>query len=140
MTLLEQMKISTENMSMGDRFLASLQVTLLGVAIVFIALFMLFIIIKILERFVHQAESGSAKRKAAKESTAAGSQPAPPEPAPAEEETDPGELIAVISAAIAASQQTSMHNIVVRQITRMPDTVPAWNRLGRIQQLNRRPR
>lgn len=140
MTLLEQMKISTENMSMGDRFLASLQVTLLGVAIVFVALFMLFVIIKILERFVHQAESSSAKRKSAKESTAAGSQPAPPEPAPAEEETDPGELIAVISAAIAASQQTSMHNIVVRQITRMPDTVPAWNRLGRIQQLNRRPR
>ncbi|SMP70265.1 OadG family protein [Anoxynatronum buryatiense] len=134
MTLLEEMKVSIETMTMGEKFLASLQVTLLGVAIVFVALGMLFIIIKILDTFVHKAESSSAKRKEQK--TAAAPVPTP-EPVVAEKAQDDGELVAVIAAAVAASLHTSTHNIIVRNIVRVPDQAPAWNRLGRMQQINR---
>ncbi|MEN1760909.1 OadG family protein [Anoxynatronum sibiricum] len=139
MTLLEEMKVSIETMTMGEKFLASLQVTLLGVAIVFVALGMLFIIIKILDTFVHKAESSSAKRKEQKTAaSAAKAAPAPtPEPVAEEKTQDDGELVAVIAAAVAASLHTSTHNIIVRNIVRVPDQAPAWNRLGRMQQINR---
>ena len=141
MTLLEQMKVTIDTMTMGERFLGSLQVTFLGVAIVFVALAMLFIIIKILDTFVHKAESGAAKKKekkAAEEAKAReAEQPVPTEPVT---EEDQGELVAVIAAAIASSLHTSTHNIIVRNIVRTPDNAPAWNRLGRMQQIDRRPR
>lgn len=137
MTLLEEMKVSIETMTLGEKFLASLQVTLLGVVIVFVALGMLFIIIKILDNFIHQAESSSAKRKDQK-AAAATAAPAPAAAPVAEEKVqDDGELVAVIAAAVAASLHTSTHNIIVRNIVRVPDQTPAWNRLGRMQQINR---
>lgn len=142
MTLLEEMKVAIEGMTLGEKFLGSIQVTLLGVAIVFLALGMLFLIIMILDRFIHQAESGAAKRKekkAAAEAAAktAAAQPAEKEIVPDEPQQDEGELIAVISAAVAASMHVSTHNVVVRNIVRVPDSAPAWNRLGRMQQINR---
>ncbi len=144
MTLLEQMKVTIDTMTMGERFLGSLQVTFLGVAIVFVALAMLFIIIKILDTFVHKAESGAARKKemkAAAEAKARESeQPETTESEAVPDEKDEGELVAVIAAAIAASMETSTHNIVVRNIVRTPDHAPAWNRLGRMQQIDRMPR
>lgn len=142
MTLLEQLKVSIDTMTLGEKFLGSLQVTLLGVAIVFVALAMLFIIIKILDNFIHQAESSAAKKKGKKADEESAAKAAAEKPAqdPAEREEpqqDEGELVAVISAAVAASLHTSTHNIIVRNIVRTPDTAPAWNRLGRMQQINR---
>ena len=142
MTLLEQMKESIDGMTMGEKFLGSLQVTFLGVAIVFIALAMLFIIIMILDNFIHQAESGAAKRKekksAAEAALKASSDKPVPEPAVSETpQQNEDELVAVVSAAVAASLHTSTHNIIVRNIVRTPDNSPAWNRLGRMQQIDR---
>jgi sodium pump decarboxylase gamma subunit len=54
------------------------------------------------------------------------------------EEGNEEELIAVISAAIAASLQTSTHNIVVRNIVRVGDQSPTWNRLGKVEQMGSR--
>lgn len=144
MTLLERMNSSIETMTLGEKFLGSLQVTLLGVAVVFLALASLFVIIMILDKFIHQAESGAEKRKA-KKAAAATAKEAADKPAtgiPVEDpvEEDMGQLVAVITAAVAASLHTSTHNIVVRNIVRTPDTAPAWNRLGRMQQINQRVR
>jgi glutaconyl-CoA/methylmalonyl-CoA decarboxylase subunit delta len=144
MTLLEEMKVSIDTMTMGEKFLGSLQVTFLGVAIVFLALAMLFIIIKILDTTIHKAESGAARKKelkaAAEAKTRAAAQPETAETLPVQDEGDEGELVAVIAAAIAASLHTSTHNIIVRNIVRTPDNAPAWNRLGRMQQIDRQPR
>ncbi|AOY78221.1 hypothetical protein BJL90_04120 [Clostridium formicaceticum] len=49
---------------------------------------------------------------------------------------DDTELVAVITAGIAASLHTSTHNIIVKNIIRVPDTTPVWGKLGRIQQIN----
>ncbi|KXG73979.1 OadG family protein [Thermotalea metallivorans] len=56
---------------------------------------------------------------------------------PAKKENEE-ELIAVITAAVAANLQTSTHNIVVRNIVRIGDQSPTWNRLGRMEQMNSR--
>ena len=48
---------------------------------------------------------------------------------------DYGELVAVITAAIAVSLNTSTHNIVVKNIRRRQDTTPVWSKFNRIQQL-----
>lgn len=52
------------------------------------------------------------------------------------EESNPEELVAVITAAIAASLQTTTHNIVVRNITRVGDVTPMWAKTGRVEQMN----
>ncbi len=55
-----------------------------------------------------------------------------------DENLDNEELVAVITAAIAASLQTTTHNIVVRNIRRVQDTTPAWGKSGRIDIINSR--
>lgn len=47
------------------------------------------------------------------------------------DDLDYNELIAVISAAIAASLNRSTHNLVVRSVKRIPAISPAWNRAAR---------
>ena len=145
MTLLERLSVASQDMTLGERFFASVQVAIMGIGIVFVALFMLFLIIKILEKAVHQSEAGAKKKQeqkatqeeAAKQAAAAETET---EPAAEAEEMTYGQdeqLVAVITAAVAASMETSTHSIVVRNIIRTPDVTPAWGRLGRIQQINR---
>lgn len=145
MTLLERLSVASQDMTLGERFFASVQVAIMGIGIVFVALFMLFLIIKLLEKVIHQSESGARKKeeqKAAQEEAAKQAAAAETETAPAAEEGEAAtgedeQLVAVITAAIAASMETSTHSVVVRNIVRTPDVTPAWSRLGRIQQINR---
>ncbi len=120
-------------MSWGDKLVASLYVTALGMIITFAALVLLWGITIFYSRLVRSAE----ERKNANKVTAVA--PAAPTPAPAPlavaaEEDE--ELIAVISAAVAASMNTSIHNIVVRNIVRVGDATPAWGRAGRNDQMS----
>ncbi|SCY99718.1 OadG family protein [Alkaliphilus peptidifermentans] len=129
MNVLEKLSNGVDNMTLGEKLLASLQVTLLGVFIVFIALMMLYFIIRIMDKLVNKPV------KAKQQTQAIETQPVVVETI--EEDTiDDTELVAVITAAVAASLQTSTHNIVVRNIVRTNDVTPAWGKLGRMQQLN----
>lgn len=51
------------------------------------------------------------------------------------EDIDDEELIAVITAAIAASLNRSTHDIVVKSVKRIPNRTPTWNRASRNQQI-----
>jgi len=53
-------------------------------------------------------------------------------------EDEDEELIAVIAAAVAASLNTSIHNIVVKNVVRVSDHSPSWAKTGRIEQMNTR--
>lgn len=46
------------------------------------------------------------------------------------EEEDEDELIAVLTAAVAASLNTSTYNLQIKSYRRIRDTRPAWNRAG----------
>lgn len=126
MNLLERMKVSIDTMSMGEKFLASIQVTILGLVIVFIGLAVLYFAIVLMEKLINRQQPKAAIEL----------KPDVLEVAPEEEAIDDTELVAVITAAVAASLHTSTHNIIVRNITRLPDTTPAWAKVGRMERIN----
>jgi sodium pump decarboxylase gamma subunit len=127
-TLLEQMTLS-------ERISASLFVTALGMLITFAALIVLWGLTSFYSNLVRNAE---AKKKADAVKDVKPAAPAVPKPATVEPEEDEEELVAVISAAIAAAIGTSAHNIVVKNIVRVPDQTPAWGQSGRMEQMNSR--
>ena len=130
MGLLEKMQFSIDSMTLGERFLGSMVVTLLGVGIVFLALATLYFAIVIMQRTVN----GFQPKREAK------IVPITKEPAAEEDKEDETidntELVAIITAAIAASLHTSTHNIIVRNITRTTETTPSWAKIGRIDQIS----
>jgi sodium pump decarboxylase gamma subunit len=118
-----------ESMTVGEKTMAALQVTLLGMAITFVALMILWGLIIIMTKLLHNTQPTKKATNAVK--------PAPaPEVKPQEDLGESEELVAIITAAIAASLNTSTHNIVVRNIVRVADATPAWGRAGRVDQMN----
>ncbi|HDR5039272.1 TPA: OadG family protein [Bacillus anthracis] len=128
MNLLERMKVSIDTMTMGEKFLGSMIVTLVGIGIVFAGLAILYFAIIIMQKVVGKSQPKKI----------VDSKPSPTiEDEVVEEETvDSAELVAVITAAVAASLNTSTHNIVVRNITRISDQTPSWAKMGRVDQIS----
>ena len=130
MSLLEKMKVSSDSLTLGEKLAGSLQVTMFGILVVFFALGILYVCINIMHRVLNpktkklQQTPTSIKVEA-------------PQVIEEEEVADETELVAVITAAIAATLQTSSHNIIVRNITRLPESTPAWGKLGRMENVNR---
>ena len=105
--------------TLGEKMSKAALNTVMGLAVVFVMLIFISLIIYCF-KFIHEAEERAAAKKKAAE-------PAPaPAPAPAVEETveeeDDLELVAVIAAAIAASEGTDPNGLVVRSIKRVGKT------------------
>ena len=126
MDLLQQMKVSIDTMTLGEKFLGSMLVTLLGVGIVFLGLSVLYISITIMNKVVNKPKSNKDLQPV---STIT-------EEVEEVDTVDDMALVAVITAAVAASLHTSTHNIIVRNITRVSDATPSWAKLGRVDQVN----
>lgn len=117
----------------------SIKVMVLGMGTVFVALIGLVFIIKALHKF----SDSKAQPQSANE---------PEEAFEPVGESDVGdndvqsqgyneedeELVAVITAAVAASLHRSTHDIVVRSIRRVPVITPIWNRISRQEQIANR--
>ena len=100
--------------SMGEKMAQAGQNTVMGIGIVFIMLIFLSFLISLM-RFIPKLEAALSKKNKAPEQA----KPAPVVAVPEVEEEeviDDGELIAVIAAAIAASENTSTDSFVVRSI------------------------
>lgn len=130
MNILEQFQHEETflQMTMGEKLVGTFYTILLGMAVTFVALIIIMYLTKLMSFVIGRIE---------KRVDAPVSKPAPVQTqvAPAEissvEDEDDEELIAVITAAVAASLNTSMHNIVVTNITRVSDNTPTWGKLGR---------
>lgn len=117
--------------SFVDKFIGCSIVTILGMGITFVALLILWASIIVMSKLLAP--------KKVKEVTVVKSEPdVVINEVIEKEEENSEELIAVISAAVAASLNTSIHNIVVRNVVRVPNTSPAWNNAGRQEQMNAR--
>ena len=103
--------------TLGEKMSKAALNTIMGLAVVFVMLIFISLIIYCF-KFIHEAEERAAAKKKA-------SEPAPA-PAPVVEETveeeDDLELVAVIAAAIAASEGTDPNGLVVRSIKRVGKT------------------
>jgi sodium pump decarboxylase gamma subunit len=119
------------SLSMADKLLAGLVTTLLGMGITFTALILLQLVISWMDRLINRPAADTAGTS--ETATAA-------EPAVAKESTtrDDHELVAVLTAVIAMKLKTSVGNIVIRNIEKVEDRSPAWNRAGIIDQMNSR--
>ncbi len=93
--------------------------TLMGIGTVFVILIMLIFLISLFQFIPGSgAQEAKAKKKAAEEAASAPA-PAPVAAAAPVQEADNSELIAVIAAAIAASEGTSTDGFVVRSIRKI---------------------
>ncbi len=119
-------------MPLSEKLATSLVITVLGLGVTFLVLTILWGIIALMARVLNQAQSKKEEPAAAEAKAEA--QPV----AETVEKEDDEELIAVITAAVAASLQTSIHNIYVRNIVRVPDTTPVWGKTARLDQMNSR--
>ncbi len=133
MSILEKMKVSSDSLSLSEKLIGSLQVTLFGILVVFVALGILYVCINIMNKVLNPVANKGNKKPLTPAAPVVAAEPQPVD----EEIADDSELVAVITAAIAATLETSAHNIVVRNITRLPDCTPAWGRLGRMENINR---
>jgi sodium pump decarboxylase gamma subunit len=119
------------SLSMMDKLVAGLVTTLLGMGITFTALIVLQLVISWMDRLIN----GPTVDRAGTPETAPAAEPAA---ARETNDRDDHELVAVLTAAIAMKMKTSVGNIVIRNIEKVEDRSPAWNRAGIIEQMNSR--
>ena len=111
------------------------KVMVLGIAAVFLALTTIVLVIYILKKAVSKESTTEKKGKDInvednkldeKQSTVTIDN----------EVTDDSELIAIITAAVAASLNRSTHNIIVRRVERIRGNRSQWNKAGRYEHLS----
>lgn len=122
---LSQAIITGENLSLGEALSVGGLVTGLGLLIVFAVLILLMLVLCLFKVVFYKKTSKDTK----------------PEVKPVEKEkpvavsiqtneTDDEELIAVLTAAVAASLNTSTYNLRIKSYRRVNNNVPAWNKAG----------
>ncbi len=114
---------------MNGNITQMLVIAVMGIFMVFAVLSILWAVIEIMHFFVTFAE----KRKNKKVSIAPAPVAETANPAAAEEDDD--ELVAVLTAAVAASLNTSTYNLKIKSFRRVAQTAPAWNAVSRKEQL-----
>lgn len=123
------------SLSMGERMAGAGVTALMGLGTTFLVLCLIWIILAIMGRIM----DNKRKNDAANAAPAAAPAPKAAAPAPAKAAaTDDAQLVAVISAAIAALEGTSTSNLVVRKITRVGGTSTAWSHAGSMDCLDSR--
>ncbi len=112
---------------MNENIVQMLVISIMGVFMVFAVLSILWAIIEIMHFFVKLAEKKKNKKPS--------EQPAEIKQPEMAEEEDEEELIAVLTAAIAASLNTSTYNLKIKSFRRIGQSAPAWNTVSRKEQI-----
>lgn len=99
------------------------QTTALGLAIVFGVLVILMMVLALFKVIFYKDPAKQAKAEPV-------SAPAPAPVIEEEPEEDEEELIAVLTAAVAASLNTTTYNLQIKSYRRLPDSRPSWNTAG----------
>jgi len=135
MTLLERLADKNEflSMTLNEKLLATLYVAILGMGITFLVLIFLQYCIKTMSSLLNRKNPKAAMT--VKESNVSLERPVPQAFQP---EQDDEELIAVLTAAVAAHMGQSADRIVVRNVRRLSEGAPNWARAGLLDQMNLR--
>ena len=118
-----------KTLSFANKFLAGLVTTLLGMGITFIALIILQVLISLMDRLINKSFSPLKKAPQSAQVVPV---------TETDEQVDDNELVAVITSVLAMQLHTTASNIVIRNIERIEDRSPLWNRAGIIEQMNSR--
>lgn len=115
-------------MSLQEALATGGETTALGLSIVFSVLIILMLVLMVMEKIFYKKDKGAP---------AAAPAPAPAAAAPAVP-ADDAELIAVLTAAVAASLNTSTYNLKIKSYRRVGTSSPAWRRAGINDTINTR--
>ena len=105
------------------------QTTIIGLAIVFAVLVILMFVLKIMEKIFAPKTEKKAEVVAPVSVV---------KQAEVVETEDDEEIIAVLTAAIAASLNTSTYNLRIKSFRRVANNAPAWNKAGLNETINSR--
>ena len=112
-------------MTLSEALGEGLQVTAIGLIIVFSVLIILMLVMMLMKVVFYRPE-GEGKKAAAP----APAEAAAPAPAAAPAAMNDDELIAVLTAAVVASLNTSTYHLNIKSYRRIENTSPAWNKAG----------
>ncbi len=129
-SLIDRLSSGAE-MTVGEKILAGIEVSVFSMAIVFAVLILLMFIIKVMGNVVANSE----KKAQEQESAAATPNQPTTEPVIAQNTTDESEVVAAIVAAISAMSEGSDCKIVIKNITRANES---WASAGLLEQINSR--
>lgn len=135
MTLLDRLANQAEivNMTMSEKLAATFYVTILGMGITFLVLIFLQYCIVFMSAMLNREKGKAAV--AVKESNVSLERPVPVDLQP---EPEDEELIAVLTAAVAACMGRPADTFVVRNVLRIQDGTPNWAKAGLLEQMNLR--
>ena len=114
--------------TIGDALYAGGSVALQGMAIVFGVLILLMLILMLMKVVFYKDTSKQKKMEVPVHSV--------PEKEEEKQEIDDEELIAVLTAAVAASLNTSTYNLKIKSYRRVGNSASAWNRAGLEETVN----
>ncbi len=124
-------------MNLSEAFATGGETAVIGMGIVFGVLIILLIVLQLFKVIFYKDPA-----KANKAQTAVSEKVVAPDPVgittEPDKEEDDEQLIAVITAAIAASLNTSTYNLNIKSIRRVSPGRPAWNRAGLNETINNR--
>lgn len=130
---LSQALIEGKGISLGEALSTGGMVTGLGLTIVFLVLLILMIILILFKVIFYKDPAKQTVSK--KEAPAAESEPVIET---AQSGLNEEELVAVLTAAVAASLNTSTYNLKIKSYRRINDSKPAWNKAGIRETINNR--
>lgn len=121
-------------MSLNEAISEGLLVTAVGLIIVFAVLAILMVALNIMKViFYKPTKAAEPAKKEVKPVEAA-----PVQQSVSQSKQDDCEIIAVLTAAIAASLNTSTYNLKIKSYKRVGTNSPAWNRAGVSEMINSR--
>ena len=126
---LNEALLTGKGISLGEALSVGGTVTAVGLGIVFSVLVILMIVLMLFKVIFYRNNSKKTETKVEKTEAVAS----------APQKTVSNEvLIAVLTAAIAASLNTSTYNLKIKSYRRVDDNKPAWNRAGITETINNR--
>ena len=118
-------KVFNDNLTYQERIIEGLKVTVMGLLVVFAVLIILMLVLKAMEYiFYTSKQKKSHAGMPAKQETE-------PKPTAISEDINDDELIAVLTAAVAASLNTSTYHLNIKSYKEVNGTASAWNRKSR---------
>ena len=114
-------------MTISEALLAGFGTTVVGLSIVFSVLLILMIVLKLFEKVFYKPQNTNEVKipETVKQETVKTA-----DATVVEDSEDEEELIAVLTAAVAASLNTSTYNLRIKSYRRINNNAPAWNKAG----------
>lgn len=130
---LSEALISGHGITMGEALSTGGIVTVTGIGIVFAVLVILMLVLMLFKVIFARNAKKPEQTKAAQVPVQV-----PAAPVKKDDDMDEEELVAVLTAAVAASLNTSTYNLRIKSYRRVDTKRPAWNKAGIRETINSR--